>query len=112
MKTLATATLLCLSFLFENISGANAIRISGKWIPWEERMQRRSAMSSMLQDDGDLKYYTNITLNDEVFPVLIDTGRSVSILEDIVIVFLLFIAPTCTSQVTSPVQAVQAKQEP
>lgn len=33
-------------------------------------------MSGSLADDGDLKYFTNITLNDEVFPVLIDTGSS------------------------------------
>ncbi|KIP04220.1 hypothetical protein PHLGIDRAFT_129664 [Phlebiopsis gigantea 11061_1 CR5-6] len=33
-------------------------------------------MTATLRDDGDLKYYTNITLNDQVFPVLIDTGSS------------------------------------
>ena len=75
MKFLATSTLLYLSFLLESISGANAIRISGKQNRRGGRLQRRGAMTATLQDDGDLKYYTNITLNDEVFPVLIDTGR-------------------------------------
>lgn len=73
MKFLVTSLLLCLSLLLE----ADALRISGKRIPWEERLQRRGAMSATLTDDGDLKYFTNITLNDEVFPVLIDTGRCV-----------------------------------
>lgn len=74
MKFLATSLLLYLSFLLE----ANAIRISGRQIPWEERLQKRGSMSGSLTDDGDLKYYTNITLNGEVFPVLLDTGRYVA----------------------------------
>ena len=74
MKFLATSLSLCLSLLLE----ANAIRISGRQVPWEERLQRRGSMVATLQDDGDLKYFTNITLNDEVFPVLIDTGRCVA----------------------------------
>lgn len=72
MQLLTTSLLLCLSFLLE----ANAIRISGRRMPWEERLQKRGAMTATLRDDGDLKYFTNITLNDEVFPVLIDTGSS------------------------------------
>ena len=31
--------------------------------------------SGDLNNNQDLKYFTNITLNEEVFPVLIDTGR-------------------------------------
>lgn len=77
MKFLATSLLLYLSLLLDDISGAHAIRLSGKKRPREEKLQRRSAMTATLKDDGDLKYYTNITLNDEVFPVLIDTGRQV-----------------------------------
>lgn len=40
---------------------------------------KRAALfgSGGLQDDSDLKYYTNVTLNEEVFPMLIDTGRYV-----------------------------------
>ena len=36
-----------------------------------------SAMSADLNNSGDLKYFTNITLNGQLFPVLIDTGRCV-----------------------------------
>lgn len=75
MKLLATSALLYLSFLLDTLSGAHAIRISGRHVPREERLQRRGAMTPTLRDDGDLKYYTNITLNDQAFPVLIDTGR-------------------------------------
>ena len=36
--------------------------------------------SADLSNLQDLKYFTNISLNDAVFPVLIDTGRCVSFL--------------------------------
>ena len=75
MKFIATSLLLYLSLLLNDITSIHAIRISGQRRPREERLQRRSGMTATLRDDGDLKYYTNITLNDEVFPVLIDTGR-------------------------------------
>ncbi|PSR98931.1 hypothetical protein PHLCEN_2v4251 [Hermanssonia centrifuga] len=57
----------------------NALRISGKRIPRgedEHGLGRRATLTADLRDDSDLKYYTNITLNEEVFPVLIDTGSS------------------------------------
>ena len=77
MKFLATSLLLYLSLLLDDLSGTHAIRISGKKKSRGEGLQTRGAMTATLKDDGDLKYYTNRTLNGEVFPVLIDTGRSV-----------------------------------
>ena len=83
MKFLAPTLLLYLTFLLDDLAqtGAHAFRISGRWIPPAERRQhglaRRATMSSSgdLNNNQDLKYFTNITLNEEVFPVLIDTGR-------------------------------------
>lgn len=86
MKFLATSLLLYLSFLLD--SRANALKISGVRTGLgygrvhglgEGLLGRRSVLSSAgdLRNDGDLKYYANITLNDEAFPVLIDTGRCV-----------------------------------
>ena len=40
-----------------------------------------TAVAADLSDRQDLKYYTNISLNGETFPVLIDTGRCVYFLE-------------------------------
>lgn len=79
MKFLATSLLLYLSFLLDDLSGAHAIRISGKRVPREGPLLRRGTMTADLKDDGDLKYYTNISLNGETFPVLIDTGRLVAL---------------------------------
>ena len=55
-------------------------------------------MTATLRDDGDLKYYTNITLNDQVFPVLIDTGRCASVWPCMFTrpLTLGLAAPTCT----------------
>ena len=87
MKFLAPTLLLYLSFLLDDIAqaGTYALRLSGKRIPPEERgkhgVARRAVMTatapSDLNNNQDLKYFTNITLNEEVFPVLIDTGRCV-----------------------------------
>lgn len=86
MKFLATSLLLYLSFLLDELSCANAIRISGVRNPREgygggaEGLERRGtllAASDTLKNDGDLKYLTNVTLNEEVFVCLIDTGRCV-----------------------------------
>ncbi len=82
MKFIAPTLLFYLSFLLDDISQTrvNALRISGKRIPRgedEHGLGRRATLTADLRDDSDLKYYTNITLNEEVFPVLIDTGRYV-----------------------------------
>lgn len=76
MKTLATSLVLTLSLLNE-LSGVHALKLHGRQLTTEERLQRRTSMSTQpdLKNDGDLKYYTNVSLNDVNFPVLIDTGR-------------------------------------
>ncbi len=83
MKHYLTAPLLLyLSFLLDLAIPTNAVKISGVRTPRHESfsLDRRATMSSQgdLRNDGDLKYFTNITLNGEVFPVLIDTGRCVA----------------------------------
>jgi len=79
MKFLATPLLLYLSFLLNELSiHANAIKISGVRTMRDGSLTRRASLSGAgdLQNQSDLKYFTNISLNDESFPVLIDTGSS------------------------------------
>jgi hypothetical protein len=80
MKYLTAPLLLYLSYLLDLSSQANALKIHGVRTPLDDAgLDRRSSMSSQgdLRNDGDLKYYTNVALNGEQFPVLIDTGRCV-----------------------------------
>ena len=58
---------------------AHALRLSGRRVAPHDVLARRASMSSSadLNNLQDLKYFTNISLNEQVFPVLIDTGRCV-----------------------------------
>ncbi|KAI0093260.1 acid protease [Irpex rosettiformis] len=80
MKYLTASLPLCLSLLLDLAVQSNAIKIHGVRTPRDESfsLDRRAAMSSSgdLRNDQDLKYFTNISLNDQPFPVLIDTGSS------------------------------------
>ena len=57
----------------------SAVRIDGVRTAGRQdgRRGRRAVLSGVggLEDEHDLEYYTNITLDDEVLPVLVDTGR-------------------------------------
>ena len=106
MHLLAPTLLLYLSLLLDDTAHALRLPLSGRWVPPAERRQpgtsgirplarsaqgiaRRSSMtaSADLSNLQDLKYFTNISLNDAVFPVLIDTGRCV-----------LFLASACNAR--------------
>lgn len=78
MKYLTAPLLLHLSYLLDLSLQAKAFKIHGVQTPQDDAtLSRRSSMTSQgdLRNDGDLKYYTNVKLNGEQFPVLIDTGR-------------------------------------
>ena len=86
MKHLAPSIALYLSLLLQDWAvPAYAIRITGHRKPRSEvnargvygLLGRRAPMQSDLTNDGDLTYYTNITLGTPPtqFSVLIDTGR-------------------------------------
>ncbi|KAI0341939.1 acid protease [Trametopsis cervina] len=80
MQFLATSLALCLSFLLHQSPLAEALKLHGVRTPrGEHGAQRRAQMwqaTPDLQNESDLKYFTNISLNGVDFPVLIDTGSS------------------------------------
>ena len=85
MKHPAWSVLLYLTCLLDSRvrNGAEALRISGRWVPPGERrgVWRRGSMNATMPSDlvnsNNIKYFTNVTLNGQSFPALIDTGRCV-----------------------------------
>ncbi|KAH9935317.1 aspartic peptidase domain-containing protein [Fomitopsis serialis] len=83
---LAPSLLLYVSLLLDCLPAADAVRmpIAGRRVPRIqdelERMDpglgRRASMSGDLQDQGDVRYYTNVSLGGQQFSVLVDTGSS------------------------------------
>lgn len=55
------------------------LELRGKTGVSRSELQRRTSLSGQvsLQDNQNLQYMTNITLNGQTFDVLIDTGRKV-----------------------------------
>ena len=82
---LAPSLLLYVSLLLDRLPAADAFRvpISGRRVPRiqdridhvERGLGRRVAMEGDLQDQSDVRYYTNVSLGGQQFSVLVDTGR-------------------------------------
>lgn len=56
------------------------LKLRGKTGVSRTKLQRRTSISglqSTLEDDQNIRYITNITLNGQPFSVLLDTGRKV-----------------------------------
>jgi predicted aspartyl protease len=83
MRFTSLRVLLPLGFLATlDIVHAAHLELRGKTGVPRSELQRRTSISglqSSLQDDNNVQYMTNITLNGETFNVLIDTGRKVCI---------------------------------
>lgn len=89
LMTLAPSLLLYVSLLLDHLPAADALRvpISGHHSPRDQvglehvgrGLGRRAAMEGDLQDQSDVRYYTNVTLGGQLFSVLVDTGRCVII---------------------------------
>jgi hypothetical protein len=57
------------------------LELRGKTGISRTKLQRRTSISglqSTLEDDQNIQYITNITLNGQMFSVLLDTGRKVN----------------------------------
>lgn len=57
------------------------LELHGKTGISRSKLQRRTSISgleSTVEDDQNIQYMTNITLNGQLFGVLIDTGRKVN----------------------------------
>ena len=82
---LAPSLLLYVSLLLDHLPATGALRvpISGRRVPRiQDRIDhvgrglgRRAAMEGDLQDQSDVRYYTNVSLGGQQFSVLVDTGR-------------------------------------
>lgn len=85
LMMLAPSLLLYVSLLLDHLPAADALRvpISGRRVSrTQDRIDhirrglgRRAAMEGDLQDQSDVRYYTNVSLGGQQFSVLVDTGR-------------------------------------
>jgi len=86
LMRLAPSLLLYVSLLLDCLPAADAVRmpIAGHRAPQiqdelervDAGLGRRASMSGDLQDQGDVRYYTNVSLGGQQFSVLVDTGSS------------------------------------